>query len=281
MLDTFKHSSCFSAAEEHKSFGINQISCRHFPVFTLSLLCCPFMLWQVLFSLFLLICAVPPSSAQILSHTALSNTIQRRKLHLKTIAKIHMAHSLIMQISLTHPAYKVCRTRIVPSVFSTLAGQVACYLLAHLLLGLLTASLLGIQKVTCIDQLNHSNIVQPPHCHGFSKRLLQVLHEQNTQNKQNSLNTDLCHSQKTGPAAADVGMCYTACGYHCATAMNQRCHMLMLFTSFQGSAEKLLPRPTPTFTLQPCHSCVIRQWQKQTLSVLSPHSCLHFNELLQ
>lgn len=169
MLDITVHASMLL---KNTIFWINQISCRHFPVFTLSLLCCPFMLWRVLFFLFLLICAVPPSSAQILPHTALSNTTPRRKLHLKTITKILMAHHLIMQISLTHPAYRVCGTRIVPSLFLTLTGQVACYLLANLLLGLLTASLLGIQKVTCIEQLKHSNIMQPLHCHRLFKRLL-------------------------------------------------------------------------------------------------------------
>lgn len=93
--------------------------------------------YEHLFSLFLLICAVQPSSAHSNpSSQKLEQHNSRRKLILKTILKIYMAHYLIMhEISLTHTDNKLCRTSIVPFFF-TLTGQVVCHLLINLLLGL-------------------------------------------------------------------------------------------------------------------------------------------------
>jgi len=135
-----------------------------FPVFALPLSCCLLMLRTVLFSLFLVICAVLPSSAHSNpSSQSLEQHNLKRNLILKTIAKIHMVHYVIVnKISLTYPDNKLCRRSIIPSPcpprLHSYGPSSLSSCIVWLTLQLKYTSLFGIQKTPAIGQLNQSNL---------------------------------------------------------------------------------------------------------------------------
>lgn len=96
---------------------LNQLNELHtFPSLCLVISMLPPYTKNSFISPLLLICAVLPSSAHSDPFSQrLEQHNSKRKLILKTIAKIHMAHYLIInKISLTYPDNKLCRTNIVP-----------------------------------------------------------------------------------------------------------------------------------------------------------------------